>query len=84
MAIRFALAAFLLLSAILNVASETQAQTRSCSAASSCAEAVELWCSGYTRADRDKDGIPCESLCGGKAQVDEILAGRSCGTASGS
>jgi hypothetical protein len=48
------------------------AQRRSCSAASTCEEAVEMWCGGYSGADRDKDGIPCESVCRSKSQVDAI------------
>lgn len=48
------------------------AQRRSCSAASTCQEAVEMWCGGYSGADRDRDGIPCESVCRSKAQVDKI------------
>jgi hypothetical protein len=48
------------------------AQRRSCSAASTCEEAVEMWCGGYSGADRDKDGIPCESVCRSRAQVDAI------------
>ena len=45
------------------------AQAVSCSATcgrvSSCIQAVYLWCvCGYRRADRDRDGIPCEKLCG--------------------
>jgi len=36
-----------------------------CGRVSSCREAVYLWCvCGYRRADRDRDGVPCESLCG--------------------
>jgi len=31
---------------------------RTCKQVASCAEAVELWCSGYRRADADNDGIP--------------------------
>ncbi len=48
------------------------AQRRSCSAASTCEEAVEMWCGGYSGADRDNDGIPCESVCRSRAQVDAI------------
>lgn len=54
------------------------AQRRSCSAASTCQEAVEMWCSGYSGADRDKDGIPCESVCRSKAQVDTIKSQIGC------
>jgi opacity protein-like surface antigen len=48
------------------------AQRRSCSAARTCEEAVEMWCGGYSGADRDRDGIPCESVCRSKSQVDAI------------
>ena len=38
---------------------------RFCTQVSSCREAVHLWCvCGYRNADRDGDGVPCESLCG--------------------
>jgi len=45
---------------------------RSCKHVNSCREAVELWCGGYSRADADKDGIPCENICRSKEQVDRI------------
>jgi len=48
------------------------AQRQSCKAASSCQEAVEMWCGGYRRADADDDGIPCENVCRSKSQVDAI------------
>lgn len=48
------------------------AQRRNCSAARTCEEAVEMWCGGYSGADRDNDGIPCESVCRSRAQVDAI------------
>lgn len=36
-----------------------------CGKARNCRDAVYLWCvCGYSRADRDKDGVPCEKLCG--------------------
>ena len=54
------------------------AQRRSCKAVSSCREAVEMWCGGYTRADADKDGIPCENVCSSKAEVDKIRAEIGC------
>jgi Excalibur calcium-binding domain len=43
-----------------------------CKTVSSCEEAVELWCGGYSRADGDGDGIPCENLCRSRSQVDSI------------
>lgn len=45
---------------------------RSCRAVSTCREAVVLWCGGYSRADADDDGIPCENVCRSRAQVDAI------------
>ncbi len=48
------------------------AQRRSCQAVSTCQEAVEMWCGGYSRADGDGDGIPCENVCRSKSQVDKI------------
>lgn len=45
-------------------------QALSCKHASSCEEAVEMWCGGYSRADGDNDGIPCENVCGSRAQVE--------------
>jgi endonuclease YncB( thermonuclease family) len=41
----------------------------SCKAVKSCREAVILWCGGYSRADADGDGIPCENVCKSLAQV---------------
>ncbi|WP_306302844.1 excalibur calcium-binding domain-containing protein [Aureimonas sp. D3] len=51
---------------------------RTCKSVSTCREAVELWCSGYRRADRDGDGIPCETVCHSKAEVDRIRAEIGC------
>jgi hypothetical protein len=48
------------------------AQRQSCKAATTCQEAVEMWCGGYGRADADGDGIPCENVCRSKSQVDKI------------
>ncbi len=45
---------------------------RTCKQVSSCREAVELWCSGYTRADGDHDGIPCENVCHSLGEVEKI------------
>lgn len=51
---------------------------RTCRDVSSCREAVELWCGGYSRADADKDGIPCENVCTDKDTVDQIRAEIGC------
>ena len=48
------------------------AQARNCKQASSCAEAVELWCNCYRRADADNDGIPCDNVCPSKELVDQL------------
>jgi hypothetical protein len=48
------------------------AQRRTCQAASTCEEAVEMWCGGYSRADGDGDGIPCENVCRSLSQVEAI------------
>ena len=45
---------------------------RSCKAASTCEEAVVMWCGGYSRADADGDGIPCENVCRSLQQVEAI------------
>jgi len=45
---------------------------RSCKAASTCEEAVIMWCGGYSRADADGDGIPCENVCRSLQQVEAI------------
>ena len=47
-------------------------RARTCKQVRSCREAVEIWCGGYTRADADHDGIPCENICHSKSEVDEL------------
>jgi endonuclease YncB( thermonuclease family) len=54
------------------------AQRQSCKAVSSCEEAVVLWCGGYSRADADDDGIPCENVCSSVSQVEAIRSGIGC------
>lgn len=49
-----------------------------CKQVSSCEEAVQIWCNGYSRADGDSDGIPCENVCHSVDQVDEIRAQQGC------
>lgn len=44
----------------------------SCKTVTSCREAVVLWCGGYSKADADKDGIPCENVCRSLQQVEAI------------
>lgn len=53
-------------------------RARTCKQVSSCREAVELWCSGYSRADGDRDGIPCENVCHSREEVEEIRAEIGC------
>ena len=48
---------------------------KSCGKVSSCKEAVYQWCvCGYSRADGDNDGVPCEKLCGqsSKASLERV------------
>jgi hypothetical protein len=44
----------------------------SCKRAASCEEAVQMWCGGYSRADGDNDGIPCENVCHSLEEVQKI------------
>jgi len=44
------------------------ALAQSCSSFQACVQAVASYESGNTKLDRDKDGIPCESLCGSNAE----------------
>ena len=37
---------------------------QNCKTFTSCEQAVRSYQSGNSKLDRDKDGIPCESLCG--------------------
>lgn len=52
--------------------SDAQSARVSCKQAASCRDAVILWCSGYWGADRDHDGIPCETVCGSRDEVEAI------------
>lgn len=76
---RCAIRSVLLLAiAALLLTSEIAAAQHSCKAVSSCEEAVEMWCSGYSRADGDDDGIPCENICYSREQVDQIRSRIGC------
>jgi uncharacterized protein (DUF2141 family) len=44
------------------------ALAQSCSSFQNCAQAVASMKAGNTKLDRDKDGIPCESLCGSNGE----------------
>lgn len=57
---------------LLATSSSVAIAQRSCKAASTCREAVEMWCNGYSGADRDNDGIPCETVCRSRQQVEAI------------
>lgn len=50
----------------------------SCKQAATCEDAVRMWCGGYTRADRDKDGIPCENVCHSLEEAQEIKDAIGC------
>lgn len=49
-----------------------------CKQMRTCREAVILWCSGYGRADGDGDGIPCDTVCASRRQVEAILKEIGC------
>ena len=52
----------ILLAATVLITPSAIAQT--CKSFNFCEEAVKSYRSGNSRLDRDKDGVPCESLCG--------------------
>lgn len=58
----YAVAAWL--GALVVALSATDAKTQTCSAFSSCEEAMRSYRAGNNRLDADRDGIPCEQLCG--------------------
>lgn len=70
--------ALLALPALLPAASHAQGRLPTCKQVDSCEEAVESWCGGYSRADADKDGIPCENICRSREQVEEIQSRIGC------
>ncbi len=49
-----------------------------CKQVSSFEEAVQIWCRGYSGADRDDDGIPCENVCRSLEQVNRIRQSIRC------
>ena len=53
-----------LLAIAVSVLSSGPAVAQNCGSFASCSEAVESYDSGNRKLDRDKDGIPCEKLCG--------------------
>ncbi|KWT66855.1 hypothetical protein APY04_2262 [Hyphomicrobium sulfonivorans] len=53
-------------------------QKKYCREMSSCAEArYQYSVCGYTNLDRDKDGIPCEVVCGSGKRTPKPAPGRS-------
>lgn len=44
------------------------AMAQNCSSFSTCRQAVDSFNDGNTKLDRDKDGIPCEKLCGSSGE----------------
>ena len=46
------------------VVSSGIALAQTCPSFPNCAEAVKSYKAGNSKLDRDKDGIPCEKLCG--------------------
>jgi len=54
--------------AVLLLINAGAAMAQNCSSFRSCAEAVASYKSGNSKLDRDKDGIPCEKLCGSNGQ----------------
>ena len=50
------------------VLSSGAAWAQNCSSFQTCAQAVASMKAGETKLDRDKDGIPCESLCGSNGE----------------
>lgn len=61
-------AALALVGTMLAVFGAEAAFAQNCSSFNSCAEAVKSYKSGNTKLDRDKDGIPCESICGSNGE----------------
>ena len=50
------------------ILSAGSAIAQNCSSFKNCKEAVASLKEGNTKLDRDKDGIPCEKLCGSKGE----------------
>jgi hypothetical protein len=44
------------------------ALAQSCASFQTCAQAVASMKAGNSKLDKDKDGIPCESLCGSNGE----------------
>lgn len=60
-------------------AAASEAPAARCTDYTTCRQAVIAWCAGnHPGADRDKDGIPCENVCGSRADVLAITAEIGC------
>lgn len=57
---------------LLTIFTSAAGHAQSCKTAKTCEEAVIMWCEGYSGADRDGDGIPCENVCKSKKRVDTL------------
>ena len=75
--IRVALPAVMLLPS-LHLDAPFMLARMTCKQVSSCEEAVALWCNGYSRADGDGDGIPCENVCHSLEEVEQIKSQQGC------
>jgi hypothetical protein len=52
----------------LMVISSGAVWAQNCSSFPNCSEAVKSYKAGNGKLDRDKDGIPCESICGSNGE----------------
>jgi hypothetical protein len=59
--------AVILFAALVLAGEPIAAVAQSCKSFKTCEEAMKSFRAGNTKLDRDKDGIPCESLCGGNS-----------------
>jgi hypothetical protein len=59
--------AVLLFAALVLAGKPITAVAQSCKSFKTCEEAMKSFRAGNAKLDRDKDGIPCESLCGGNS-----------------
>lgn len=65
--------------AVAVTAAAGEAQAARCTDYATCRQAVIAWCAGnHPRADGDDDGIPCENVCGSRADVVAIMAEIGC------
>jgi hypothetical protein len=57
----------LLIAVVAQVSAPSTATAQTCKSFKTCEEAMKSYRAGNTKLDGDKDGIPCESLCGGNS-----------------